>query len=478
MKNSQIRAMMRDIDPQFQQKADARAAAAQHPRRSRVLPLVLGTAAVGCAAFAAAVWLPSRDTQPHRDIGAEQMSELEIEVVPAAAECPLTDFSDSEIRLMAPAYAPYILDIPAQQQKALADALLSAEWIPCAPDTPVPDGEQYAVYIYNDGMPYRMTVYSDSTVLLEKDDAVSRWRIPEEAAQAVTMAANPPQTDGHLTWCAADSLDPVTVWNNTRVGARVCDMTSKEDIFFKMNNTPDYFDRCSGTVKHGDSYSMCEYEFQVDLNMGTAYQHEENYFAPDVDTLISHGEGIADARFFVTDAIDGDSVYSASTQSNGAFIRYPGSAHRIDSPTVPLEDLHPTDEVYEDYDFCESRRQLLSGLALDCIENYRTAMDYLHDFDSWEILGTEEIGGRPCVHIEGTVQFPYYGGAHSFDLCIDEQTGVTVRFFEYDESGGVYLFTVTENLAFDDDAVPVTELDQEIRANAVTDAVSVPFPAD
>ena len=476
MKNEQIKDMMRDIDPQFQQKADERAAAAaQHPRRRMAVPLILGAAAAGCAAFAAVIWLPSRGTQPLTPPAAAQSSAPEIEEIPAAAEIPITDFSEDEIRFMAPAYAPYILDIPAEQQQELASALMSSDWIPCGTDTPVPDGESYAVYVYNHGAPYRLTQFGDGSVMLEKDGASSRWMISDEASRAVALAANPEQTEGHLTWCSLDSHDPETIWDNTRVGAKECDMTDKRDVFFKMNNTPDYFDRCSGIVKRGDAGSMSEYEFQVDLNMGLAYQHEENYYGPSAEALISHGEGVTDAHFSVTEAMDGEYQYVTSDLSSGTWTKYPDSAHRIDSPTVAFEDLHPTGREGDEYDDWNSRSQILRGISVDCIENYRMAIDYLQDFDNWEITGTTEINGRNCVRIQGTIQFPYYDNAHSFELCIDEATGVTVRMYEYDADGGIWRFIVVEDLAFDDEAEPVTELDPEIRAGA--DTVSAVYAA-
>ena len=63
MNDKQIREMMRDIDPQFQQKADERAAAVRPAARRRIpAPVWIGSLAAGCAAVAAAVYLPKLHT--------------------------------------------------------------------------------------------------------------------------------------------------------------------------------------------------------------------------------------------------------------------------------------------------------------------------------------------------------------------------------------------------------------------------------
>ena len=75
MTNRQIKDMMRDIDPKYQQKANERAAAVTHTAHRSMIPslLVCGAAAC-CAVFAAAIILPRLKTKtipsicytPHR----------------------------------------------------------------------------------------------------------------------------------------------------------------------------------------------------------------------------------------------------------------------------------------------------------------------------------------------------------------------------------------------------------------------------
>ncbi|HAG14632.1 MAG TPA: hypothetical protein DCG49_12350 [Ruminococcus sp.] len=478
MKAKQIHEMMRDIDPRFQQKADERAAAVKQ-RRSRLPILLGGGAAIACAAFTAVILLPSIQKDALRtpanmpDSGAEQITESlpaeEMSEYAEAAAClPIEDFSNDEIRLAAAAYAPYVLDLSAEQQRALSDALLETKWLPCDEQAPLADGESYSIFVYHGGDPYRLTAYANGTVVLEQNGEESRWSITEAALQAIIAAAATTETEGHLTWCAADTFNAVDIWKNTRVGAKQCDMTDKQDVFFKMNNAADYFDRCSAVVKQGCPTSMERAEFQVDLNAMRAYQHAENYYGPSAEALINEEDSIVDAHFAATDVIDGEYFYDTSDlMVDGTWIKYPNVVHRIDSPTVSFEDLRPIDPEGTEYDYWNSRRQLLNGIAVDCIENYRMVVDYLQDFDRWDIVGTEVLEGRTCVHIHGTTNGQYGTPAQEFDLYADEETGVTVKMLEYDASGNIFRFIIVEDLAFDDDAKPVTELDPEIRAGAL-----------
>ena len=469
MNDKQIREMMRDIDPQFQQKADERAAAVRPAARRRIaMPVLIGSLAAGCAAVAAAVYLPKLHTDRAEIPATTLESELEqeIEEIPAEAVMPITDFSEDTIRLMAPAYAPYALDISAAQQQALAEALLASVWTPCAQDAPLPDGEAYSIFVYNGGDPYRLTEYGDGSVILERNGAETRWMLSGDADRAIAEAANPDSVEGHLTWCAEDSVNASDIWKNIRVGAKECDMTDKRDIFYKMNNTVDYFDRCSGYVKHGFGGEMTAYEFQVDLNTAQAYQHEENYYGPSAEVLMNGGDGIRDAHFSATYTQDGTDCYWVSDLMSEKCTKFPGVKHRIDSPTVAFEDLHSTDPDNQEYDYWNSRRQLLDGISVDCIENYRMAVDWLQDFDKWEIVGTETVNGRECVHLQGETD-SNYDNIRRFEFYVDQATGVTVRFLSYDENGNVGRFIDVTELAFDGDAAPVKTLDPEIIASAV-----------
>jgi len=394
------------------------------------------------------------------------------ETVPAAegtdvitVQAPAIDISNDEVRFMAAAYAPYLLDISAEQQSKLAAVLNTSEWTPCDVNEPLPDGESYTMYVYNNGTPYSLTLYGDNTVKLEENSGITRWNVPAETARTIAESACPEADEnvlsGHLTWCDVSSINVKDIWKNTRAGAKVCDMTDKKDIFYKMNNALDYFDRASGTIKNGildyrNYGSMVVSDFQVDLNTAKAYQRDVEYCGY-YDKLVDLGEGVTKSDTISIASQDGTYSYLVDL-TEGKYNKLEGVKHRIDSPTIPFEELRCKDDSFTEFDNWNSRRQMLGGIALDCVENYRMAVDYLQDYDKWDIVGTEEIGGRKCVHIKGTYDVEY-DEVKSFDLYVDEETGVTVKENGYDANGKLIRFIVVENLKFNDEAASVAEPD-------------------
>ena len=498
MTNRKIKELMRDIDPKYQQKADARAEAVVHlPYRSRIPSLLVCGAAACCAVFAAAIILPRLNTEKINIAASESeiVSAAEPDGEPitesSAIQFQIPGISDGIVRLMAPAYAPYILETTPEQQQKLASDLTEAAfgqkikaeengsvWEPCDPDLPFPDGECYSVFVYNDGFPYRLTVYSDNTIVREQDGEETRWQFPDGIYSKVAEFANPklPEPnesfaenplEGHLTWCAEDTINATDIWKNTNVGAKVCDMTDKADVFYKMSNTADYYNRVScvyitGAILPGSPlFQATHCVLRADLNAAKATEVKDFYYSEDPSALMNGCDGcVKDECGTFIEAMDGENLRSV-TEYNHKGYSCSGLTHRIDSPPVANDARVPEQMDFDDYDFYNSRIQLLDGMGLDCLENSKLVLGYLFDFDLWDIVETEEINGRTCVHIRGTVNSKCIEKdfVKSFDMYTDAETGMIVSLIGYDENGVISRFLVTQDLAFEDDAEPVIQPD-------------------
>ena len=127
--------------------------------------------------------------------------------------CPFGDISEDKIRLMSPAYAPSLLEPAEDTAKEIANALNSSEWEIIDNETPLPDGENYSVFVYNEGQPFRLIFYSDYTAEFEQNDIVKRYRISEDAFITVFNAANPKTSVAdYLIWCEPENLTAEGVW--------------------------------------------------------------------------------------------------------------------------------------------------------------------------------------------------------------------------------------------------------------------------
>ena len=130
--------------------------------------------------------------------------------------CPLGSYDSSPVRVMSPAYAPYLLEIDDNTASELYDAFTNASWELIPSDTPLPDGEAYCVFIYNNGNPYKLVFYADNTVECELGNEIKRYKIEDQSVGAlVAKAANPDnlnELSDSLIWCAPEFVSNAGVW--------------------------------------------------------------------------------------------------------------------------------------------------------------------------------------------------------------------------------------------------------------------------
>ena len=483
MTNRQITEMMRDIAPQYQNKANERAASVQHaPRRSVIPQLLAGGAALSCAAFALAFIVPNMQqsglTQPDSQI--ENLEEItENDAAGSPENAPFGNLSDKVIRLASPAYAPYALELADDVQQNLAEELSKANWLETATviydEATFTDGESVIVNIYDPYYPLCMIFSGQDNVVRVTDFTSDNWRVFETSKKAVRAVRNAAETAanapaGKLTWVRDNTLTTPDFWKNFRVDAKVCNMSDKADVFYKMTNPMDYYDCVSGVVMSGgeggyacggrpaSKYFMQKTAFQLDLNMCKAVNTEECYFGDSIDELIrQEGAIFRDDPPFVS-AMDGQYEYFFFPDDN-KYTKYELYGRRIDA--LPTEDTLSHDVDLDVDSWCSYNNRIIgNGIGMESLYNIGTVTSYLNNFNNWDIVGTEEVNGRTCVHIQGhapevqnELVFFKDSAMHvtHFDIYADEATGVIVRLRGYDDNENVTRFIETTDLVFDDD---------------------------
>lgn len=125
----------------------------------------------------------------------------------AEKNCPFGDISGDKLLLLSSAYAPSLLKTEEDTVKTLANAFISSEWEIIDNETSLPDGENFSVFVYNDGQPFKLTFYGDYTsdeydiAEYEQNGIVKKYRISHNAYIAVFNEANPkaPVTDNLIS---------------------------------------------------------------------------------------------------------------------------------------------------------------------------------------------------------------------------------------------------------------------------------------
>lgn len=130
--------------------------------------------------------------------------------------CPLANYVSAPVRVMTLAYAPYLLEVDDNTASDLYEAFTNASWELIPSDTPLPDGEAYCVFIYNEGNPYKLVFYADNTVECESSNKINRYRIEDQSVGAfVAKVANPDnlnELSDSLIWCAPEFVSNAEVW--------------------------------------------------------------------------------------------------------------------------------------------------------------------------------------------------------------------------------------------------------------------------
>lgn len=495
MTNRQLKEMMRDIPPRYQQKADARAAAAMIQSKP-VLPRIIGAAAVCCAGMAAVMILPRHhangmnpatsavadiqemtssveDTSSVEEAAiAEDTSSVEDEAIAedtssveeAAAE-PWEILLNSTLRLTSPAYAPYALEPTENQYHDISDTLENTVWTPLAQEEFMPDGESVTLHIlnyYDQENPVRMVFYGNGHVQIARSSGEESWyQIPAEAEAVVRNAAHDqddPTFQKRLTWCQEGTLDTPEFWDNILIYQDDCDMTTQEGIYNRMRNSINYFGRVSGTVVSADqlgvdddiTYGINIYDFQCDLNMGIGYEEAEYYKN---DTLAEYTvEDVKGLNYEISrcSRYEYPACYEAYADQDVCYRTMHDDRHRI-----CYSDPITYSDVQSEPDLMVIRDAIIPGVqVMEAIQPEYYCTVFLQDLSKWEITGTTEMFGRPCVTLHG-----YLDGnprealdVSEYDMTIDTETGILLRYVGYNSNGEMTDYLHTENMKFNEDA--------------------------
>lgn len=189
------------------------------PLWHRILAAVSALILVAGVGTGAAIFLKNTKNKPVTTIPATdaEVSEVNDEVSEPESEAPFGDLTNDRIRLMTPAYAPYVYEISAEQVAEIAAGFNSATWEEIDVNTPYPDGESVSLYVGNDGQPFRLTFYGDNTAECERDGILSRYTVDPEVTGSVYRAANPEDPEilnANLYWCDAENFSQEKVWGN------------------------------------------------------------------------------------------------------------------------------------------------------------------------------------------------------------------------------------------------------------------------
>ena len=131
--------------------------------------------------------------------------------------------------------------------------------------------------------------------------------------------------------------------------------------------------------------------------------------------------------------------------------------------TIPYDEFNEKYGEGYSYPIRPYAENLIHGASR--IEPVQIILDYLINFDIWEISGEETYIGRECVVITGRYtdneiwSYNDYLIGGGFTLYIDKETGWLLKSADYDPYGSPVRWMITTKIAFDDEAADVRYID-------------------
>lgn len=233
---------------------------------------------------------------------------------------------------------------------------------------------------------------------------------------------------------------------------------SKDQLFYKCMNTLVYLDQLSGHTEMKytkNSPSLTVGDFCYDFTA------EQYHSAVDLVSLADPDETIMESEYFVNkDEIVAFQDYKDGVTEDVYQLRTGG----ITRSALDLPDEYPVDEEANPAQktSAASSAALYATMGQDptyaheiagCFMPQEMSSGLLTDQTNWGIVEIADFEGRDCAFIEG--KGGSYGerlGIDTYQLVVDVETGIWMKFEGWDDAGILQSYIYTENVKFGEDA--------------------------
>lgn len=206
---------------------------------------------------------------------------------------------------------------------------------------------------------------------------------------------------------------------------------TKAQIYDKMLNTADFYQSLQGTYSRHSAQEDYRVSYQI-LNGSARRSLEKLQYTDGSTALFSYFDGTTITRNTpgASDkAKSGEKALSVTPANKDAaalaFVPMVKSTSRIKQDATGERTYY----YREDLHFLHYARESLTPQEM--------AFGYLADFSKWTIAGQEQVAGRSCMKLQGTLSGDYAQklNTHSFALWVDAQTGVLLKYINYNAAG-------------------------------------------
>lgn len=251
-----------------------------------------------------------------------------------------------------------------------------------------------------------------------------------------------------------------SVEGTTKTAPPDFDITTKDGIYQKMQSSVYYYDKVSGemVLSTDNSTSSLIVDFEADLEKSVSYSNSEKIkIAFENDKYIRENEEFT--------YCDGNQIYKVDTIIKET--KQSGFAAKRSEITA----ANDAPSRYADV----TNLPYVSAALIPRL----SVLDLIDNSENWEISGNDTYLGRECTIITGDVKGDYAdeSGILGYSLCVDNKTGVILKYFASDLSGEYQHVMLMRNIAFDDD-VEVRDLTEYVRSDSLSSYAPQSRPLD
>jgi len=288
------------------------------------------------------------------------------------------------------------------------------------------------------------------------------------AVYAMNTESNSLKNDTKDSLKEASPIESVQINEERTLKKAVSSKTaSKDDIYYMMLNSIDYFDKVSGTVYYpspDDKSVINVVDFQSDLSDTSVYSNYKQICSEEEFSEKNVIKNVNNSNKIIWD----QDIYGSKDKSVIA-------EHIKKTYTESCYDMVSLDEVSdipdkeritkaEDGQPCYNYRINPTNLpeASICLFPQEMAFGFLTDRSMWDISDIINVNGNLCYHIKGHTNKEYGKKLNvaTFEFYVDVNTGVLLKYIGYDNDGLISDYMYTENIKFDKNASKIKVFDK------------------
>ncbi|WP_295218372.1 hypothetical protein [Ruminococcus sp.] len=272
--------------------------------------------------------------------------------------------------------------------------------------------------------------------------------------------------------CDDDAQNNETSFRSLKI-ATAPEIATKDEIYYMMLNSIDYYDSISGTVYFscGDDMRIINsVQFQCVLSNMSAYEHYTQFYS-NGDMTCTLTNVTEEVSLFSTDEMIWDKEIYCSDRAMIVADNQDETFQDESFNAISLESACAIENserisVAEDGEPCYQYRTNPTNLpdASLCLFPQEMAFGFLTEQSLWEIDGIENLNGRNCYHINGHTTEDYGNklNVETFEFLVDCNTGVLLQYIGYDCDGEISDYLYTEDVQFEDEAETVTAFSENM----------------